>query len=320
MKEFDLSLEELRTYKPQKTKKDDFDTFWRKNIEKAKLQPLNIDSKIVDEDHKGMIVEEIYIDGFEDSRIRLRYVRPSNISRQEEIPTLIQFHGYNWDTQHPLSVAHWILAGYGVILVDTRGQGLYSPDDNNYSNGAYTGFLTKGILNHNEYYYKYAYMDCFRAVEYAKTKEGVDKNKIVLIGGSQGGGLALATASLQEGILGVIADVPFLSNFERAVLLSEGPYKEIDHFFRVHDPLHKLHNQVYSTLSYFDCMNLVDSIDCKVLLSVGLEDNVCPPSTVFAVYNNIQSEKDICVYYDFGHNVYEPHERIKVKFLNELLG
>ena len=319
MKEFDFSLEVLRGYKPKKTKKDDFDEFWERTISKAKEQPLNPVVKTIDEPHVGMDVEEIYIDGFEDSRIRLRYIRPTNIEKTKPLPTLIQFHGYNWDTQQPLSVAHWILAGYCVVLVDTRGQGLYSPDNNKYSNGAYTGFLTKGILNKDEYYYRYAYMDCYRAVEWAKIQVGVDKEKIIAIGGSQGGGLALATASLHEDIFAVVADVPFLSHFERAVLLSVGPYKEIDHFFRVHDPNHELHRNVYDTLSYFDCMNLVDRIKCRALLSVGLEDDICPPSTVFAVYNNIESQKDICVYYDFGHNVYEPHEQVKVKFMNEIL-
>lgn len=319
MKQFDMNLDELKNYKPKKTKKSDFDEFWSNNIKISKEQPLNPVSKEIYEEHRGMIVEEIFIDGFKNSRIRLRYIRPSNIDKSTDIPTLIQFHGYNWDTQQTISVSQWILAGYGVILVDTRGQSLYSPDNNIYKNGGYKSFLTKGILNKDDYYYKYVYMDCYRVVDYAKNKVGVDKDKIILIGASQGGALSLATASLQDNILGVIADIPFLSNFERAVLLSEGPYKEIDHFFRIHDPLHSLSENVYNTLSYFDCMNLVDKIDCDVLMSVSLEDNICPPSTVFANYNNINSKKDICIYPDFEHRTPEQHEIIKVKFLNDLL-
>ncbi len=33
----------------------------------------------------------------------------------------------------------------------------------------------------------------------------------------------------------------------------------------------------------------------------GLMDDVCPPSTQFAVYSKITSEKDITIYPDFGH-------------------
>jgi cephalosporin-C deacetylase len=33
----------------------------------------------------------------------------------------------------------------------------------------------------------------------------------------------------------------------------------------------------------------------------GLIDTVCPPSTQFAAYNKIKSEKDIVLYPDFGH-------------------
>lgn len=33
----------------------------------------------------------------------------------------------------------------------------------------------------------------------------------------------------------------------------------------------------------------------------GLMDKVCPPSTQFAVYNNIKSKKEHIIYPDFGH-------------------
>jgi cephalosporin-C deacetylase len=36
-------------------------------------------------------------------------------------------------------------------------------------------------------------------------------------------------------------------------------------------------------------------------LTVGFEDQVCPPSTQFAAYNKITSEKSLRIYPDFGH-------------------
>ena len=39
----------------------------------------------------------------------------------------------------------------------------------------------------------------------------------------------------------------------------------------------------------------------KMLMFTGLMDNVCPPSTQFAAYNKITSEKKVVFYPDFGH-------------------
>ena len=33
----------------------------------------------------------------------------------------------------------------------------------------------------------------------------------------------------------------------------------------------------------------------------GLMDNICPPSSQFAAYNKIASEKNVVIYPDFGH-------------------
>lgn len=48
---------------------------------------------------------------------------------------------------------------------------------------------------------------------------------------------------------------------------------------------------------------------------VGLEDIVCPPSTAFAVYNRINSPKEIIVYPEHAHGGFTQNEDKKIKFL-----
>lgn len=47
-----------------------------------------------------------------------------------------------------------------------------------------------------------------------------------------------------------------------------------------------------NTLAYFDIMNLADRVKVPVLMSIGLIDRVTPPSTVFAVYNHLETKKN----------------------------
>ncbi|MNZ33343.1 Cephalosporin-C deacetylase [compost metagenome] len=73
------------------------------------------------------------------------------------------------------------------------------------------------------------------------------------------------------------------------------------YYFRFFDPHHKREEEIFNRLGYIDVQNLADRITAKVVFVTGLSDTICPPSTQFAVYNKITSEKDLLVYHEYGH-------------------
>jgi cephalosporin-C deacetylase len=46
-------------------------------------------------------------------------------------------------------------------------------------------------------------------------------------------------------------------------------------------------------------------------------DDICPPSTVFAAYNEITADKDIAVYPFSGHDVPHAHTERRLRHLRE---
>jgi cephalosporin-C deacetylase len=145
--------------------------------------------------------------------------------------------------------------------------------------------MAKGIQNKDEYYYRAVYMDAVRAIDILAAMPEVNADRIAVTGGSQGGAITLAAAALSGVPKLAVADHPYLSNFERAIdTTPRGPYSE-------------------ETLSYFDIMNLAPRISCYSWLTIGLVDDITPPSTVFAVYNHLTCDKDIAVYRYFGHEL-----------------
>ena len=55
-------------------------------------------------------------------------------------------------------------------------------------------------------------------------------------------------------------------------------------------------------LPYFDGISFADKISCPIIVNIGLNDNVCPPETGYAVFNAIGSEdKELYVYDGHGH-------------------
>ena len=59
----------------------------------------------------------------------------------------------------------------------------------------------------------------------------------------------------------------------------------------------------------------------QALFSVGLMDDICPPSTVFAAYNYYRGPKEIRIYPYNHHEGGESFQAIeKVRFLKRLVG
>lgn len=204
--------------------------------------------------------------------------------------------------------------------MDTRGQGSDkrhgdTPDIETEPGAPQApGFLTRGVTSPFTYYYRRVFTDAIRAVEAARSFSQVDANRIAVTGRSQGGGISLAVAGLDQTIGVVMPDVPFMCHFQRAVeITDEGPYIEIIDYCKTQ---RYLNEKVFETLGYFDGMNFAVRARAKSLFSVALMDKACPPSTVFAAYNHYAGDKDICVWKYNDHEGGEAFQvREKIKFL-----
>lgn len=162
----DMRLEELKGYKPKLTKRDDFDNFWQETLDESKQFPLNSDLKTYEYPIKEIKVFDAYYDGFKGSRINGWYILPNKTNKKQKIPALIYFHGYTRSKGYIQDYLKWVIQGYAVFAVNVRGQGGTTPDSSVYSQGGITGWMTNGILDKYEYYYRNVYMDCVRAVDF----------------------------------------------------------------------------------------------------------------------------------------------------------
>jgi cephalosporin-C deacetylase len=83
--------------------------------------------------------------------------------------------------------------------------------------------------------------------------------------------------------------------------LAKDAYAELRTYLRTFDPLHEREEEIFNKLGYIDVHHLAPRITARVLMAITLMDNICPPSTQFAVFNNIGSEKESAIYPDYGH-------------------
>lgn len=314
---YDLSINELQHYKPALTTQPDFDEFWNKTLSTLKEIPLKYELTPYDYPSKGVKVYNVIYKGFQNADIEGWLAVPDGSG---PFPGLVIFHGYNWAFDGCIhDTVNWALKGYAAFQVLIRGQHGRSSDNIISSTGFSAGWMTKGILSPYEYYYRAVYMDSVRALEVLSSLPEVNKDKIGVTGSSQGGGLTLAAAALSGIPKAACADYPYLSHFERAIdIAPSGPYLEINEYFR-RNSSPEIERKAKKTLSYFDVMNLGTRIKCPVWVSIGLVDEITPPSTVFAAYNHLNCPKEILVFRYFGHESMPGAVESKLRFLMNLL-
>lgn len=286
MPRFDLPVAELRSYRPAVQTPDDFDEFWARTLaeSRAVAQPPTLTR--VESPLTLVEVYDVSFSGFGGDAVRGWFVVPAGASGP--LPTVVEFNGYGGGRGLPHERLAWVASGYAWAFMDTRGQGSAwgtggdTPDPHGTGASA-PGFMTRGIDDPEQYYYRRVFTDAALFVDAMRGLDQVDDARVAVTGGSQGGGIAIAAAGLSDGLVGVMPDVPFLCHFERAVGLTDrDPYNEIVRYLSVHrDAV----DQTFRTLSYFDGANFAARSAAPALYSVALMDPICPPSTVYAAAN-----------------------------------
>ncbi|WP_022882756.1 acetylxylan esterase [Gryllotalpicola ginsengisoli] len=319
----DLPLAELQTFSPAVREPADFDGFWRETVAEARAAADLSGAEAVrvpaETPITELIVEDLTFPGFNAEPVKGWVIRPKGRDG-ERLPTVVEFNGYNGGRGIAGERVGWALAGYVHVFMDTRGQGSgwgtggETPDPHG-SGPAVAGWMTRGILDPREHYYRRVYTDAARLLDAVKRWEFVDPARLAVTGGSQGGGIAIAAAGLDPEVKALMPDVAFLCAWEHgaSVALSD-PYQELVRYLAAH----REHVEtVWNTAAYFDGVNFAKQIAAPALFSVALMDDIVPPSTTFAAFNALASaDKHIEVYPYNGHEGGQTYQWLKqVAFL-----
>jgi cephalosporin-C deacetylase len=291
---FDLSAEELAEYRIATAEPPELDAWWAERLAAARAAARAAElTRYEPELYAPLEVHDVAFSGADGDRIRAWYIRPRGSA-----PTVVRFIGYGGGRDLPSSHLALPALGYALFVMDTRGQGgRWSAGATEPANST---VMTQGITRPADYYYTKLFTDAVRAVETAAELAG--GAAVAVSGASQGGALALAAAALAPDLVRLChADVPFLCDIQRAITLApSAPYTEVPEFLAQNTALIPA---ALDTLRYVDCALLARRITARSLLSTALMDTICPPSTVFAAYHEIEAGKDIVVHPYAGHDV-----------------
>ncbi len=147
-------------------------------------------------------------------------------------------------------------------------------------------------------YYKWGILGCLRAIDYIFTRPEFNGVHMAVTGVSQGGGLTMITAGLDERVKFIAQGVTALCNHAAFVSdrASGFPYWIYTGTQKGGDMA-----QIMIETGYYDAVHFACRYKGPSLNFVGYNDDVCPPESVFAVYNHLMGKKSMYHSINTGH-------------------
>jgi cephalosporin-C deacetylase len=181
------------------------------------------------------------------------------------------------------------------------------------SSGALSGYPSFNLDDRDNYYYKRVYLGCVRAVDFIETLPCFNGDDIAVTGGSQGGALSIVTAGLDDRIDYLAALYPALSDLTGYLSDRAGGWP---HLFR-NDFTNK--QEKIETSKYFDVVNFARFVKVPGWYSWGYNDNVCPPTSLYAAYNVIDAEKELHIFQETQHWTFPEQQVLRIEWLVDKL-
>ena len=298
---FEMPLEKLKQYQGRNPKPPDFDEYWARALQD--LESTKSETELVPMNGSIRQAEcfDLWFRGVGGARIHAQYLRPPV---DEPVPAILQFHSYSAGAGDWFEKLAWISQGFAVAALEVRGQGGQSEDLGGVKGTTLRGHIIRGLDDDpDQLLYRQIFLDVAQLAQIVMGFPEIDANRVAATGASQGGGLSIVCAALEPRVRLVAAAYPFLSDYKRTweMDLAKDAYLELAQYFRQFDPTHAREDEVFMRLGYIDVQHLAARVQADVLMAIGLQDAICPPSTQFAAFNKIRAPKELVLYPDYGH-------------------
>ncbi|WP_205504005.1 acetylxylan esterase [Rufibacter psychrotolerans] len=283
--------EQLTPYTPFPA---DFVSFWQKAKEEAAQCPQEVTKVFVPEYSTSEV--DCYL-------VKLQAYKKGNYvygyltvpKKEGKYPVVVAPPGAGIKPMNPLKDRFYAENGFIRFDMEIHGirpdldEAAYEEISRAFGRGN-NSYLVNGLDHRDSYYLKKVYLACVRAVDYLTSLPQWDGKNVIAQGGSQGGALALVTAALDSRVTACAASHPALSDMAGFKANRAGGYPHLFTNFSGMDTPQKL-----KTLEYYDVVNFAKLIKVPVFMTWGYNDNVCPPTTSYIVYNALKTKKEALI-------------------------
>lgn len=275
---------------------DDFDTFWESQLKELKKVPFNPVLEVADGGKRGVSYWKVSLDNIKGSHISGQLARPE---KGEKLPALLIVQ---WAGVYPLQKG-WVTdrASEGWLTLNIEPHDI--PFDKpvtfyqEQSAGPLNNYPAIGNDSRETSYFLRMYLSCYQALEYLKSRSDWDGKTLVVMGTSQGGMQTMMLAGLHPNdITAALALVPAGADMLAPDAGRSPGWPQWYYQTGTKDP-----KKVREASRYYDVANFAHRVKCPMLIGLGLRDETCPPSSVFAAAHEIKSKKELVILPKSGH-------------------
>ena len=294
----------------------DFNSFW--DSAKIALAKIPIDSRMTLIPEKCTDLVNVYHVSFQNINNSRVYGILCVPKKPGKYPAILRVPGagirpYNGDIRN---------ASKGVITLEIGIHGIpvNMPIDvyNNLASGALNGYQYFNLDNRDRFYYKRVFLGCVRANDFIDSLPEFDGKNLAVAGGSQGGALSIITAALDPRVKYLAAFYPAMSDMTGYLKNRAGGWP---HLFDKNNEQYNNKKDKIQTVAYYDVVNFAKRLKATGFYSWGFNDNVCPPTSMYAAYNVINAPKSLLLAVETAHWAYpEQTEKSEEWLINKLKG
>lgn len=288
-----FSVDKIRPFTQEPA---DFKEFWDKNIAEMRKTPLTYTKTVADKYCTGkMDCYLVKVDLNSSKQCVYAYLFIPKGARKGGCPAVLCPPGAGIKTiKDPMR--HRYYAENGCIRMEMEIHGLHPEmpqeafDDISHAfNGRENGYLENGLSDRNRYYMKRVYLAVVRCLDLLTELPEWDGRNLAVQGGSQGGALAIVGAGLDSRVTHCIVNHPALSDM---AAYSDGRTGGYPHFNRIAGMFTA---DKIRTMAYYDVVNFARHVKAATYMTWGFNDDVCPPTTSYAVWNTLRCPKEALV-------------------------
>lgn len=290
----------------------DFDEFWTE--QKALLAQVPIDAQLEEREAPNGVgaLFKVSLANVDDRRVHGWLALPASGG---PAPGIMTFTAAGVSGIGPATAARWAAQGFVSMHIIHHDFDVETPREitDALKAGELAGYALQGRESRDTYYFRHVFLGCVRAIDLLTSRPEWDGEHLTVTGSSQGGGLSLVVAGLDDRVTALAANVPALCDHTG---LQHGRPSGWPRLIPRDDPF----GIVAHVAPYFDAVNFARRFDGPAWVTVGLIDRTCPPTSVYSAYNVLRGLKTILVFPRMGHAVPREYGTTRIEWIKKHSG
>lgn len=283
--------------KPSQPVPTDFDTFWADQKKQLAAVPVNPRLTAVKQATAGVTAFDLQADSV-GAPVSGYFAKPEN-SKPKSLPIILLVHGAGVRSASLGGAAGWAKQNFLALNINAHGLPNGQPDKfyTDLASGDLRDYRIRGRESRDTVYFRGMFLRLVRALDFLTAQPEWDGKTVVVYGASQGGYQAIVAAGLDARVTFLAAGVPAGCDHTGIVANRINGWPK----FIPNPSAEKPDPKVVEAVRYHDAMNFATRTKAGAVFTVGFIDTTCPPTSVYAAYNNITGKKAIHNDPDAGH-------------------